>query len=44
MTKLKEIELMNETTIAYLKKIGVDSQRNVVVVLSKQILLSYQKS
>ncbi len=35
MTKLKEIELMNETTIAYLKKMGVDSKRNEII---KQIL------
>lgn len=26
MTKLKEIELMNETTIAYLKKLGLTAK------------------
>lgn len=35
MTKLKEIELMNETMIAYLKQLGISSQRNEII---KQLL------
>ncbi len=35
MTKLKEIELMNETMIAYLQMIGMSSERNEII---KQIL------
>lgn len=35
MTKLKEIELMNETMIAYLQKLEISSERNEII---KQIL------
>lgn len=35
MTKLKEIELMNETMIAYLEKLGISCERNIII---KQIL------
>lgn len=31
MTKLKQVELMNETRIASLKKVGGNSQRNEVI-------------
>lgn len=35
MTKLKEIVLMNETMIAYLQRLGINSERNEII---RQIL------